>query len=630
MAGRIPQSFIDDLLDRTDIVDVIGERLELRRSGSNHKARCPFHDEKTPSFSVNQERQFYYCFGCNAGGNAIGFLMAYDRLEFVAAVQYLAARAGLELPREAAPRSEPNAPLLDLLERAQGFYRSQLQDSQAAAAALAYLRRRGVSTEIAGEFGIGFAPPGWDHLLRALAPEGDPETLARLVSAGLIAARESGSGHYDRFRNRLMFPIRDLRGRVLGFGGRVLDEGQPKYLNSPETPVFHKGRELYGLHEARSQLRGEKPLLVVEGYMDVLALAQFGIRNAVATLGTALTGDHLHKLFRHAGELVFGFDGDAAGRRAARRALELCLPELRDGRSARFLFLPEGEDPDSLVRRLGAEAFRKHLESALPLSGFLFDTAAEGLDLDLPDHRARFCQRALPLLQRLPDGALKPLLFNELAQRTGLPLDTIQQLVKAPALQTVTTAPPAEAAAEPRERRPPPRQPATAPRRSTQVSLVHHLLALLLHDPELRKQLAPDLDRLQPATPELALLRKVLEVLAANPGYRLVHLLSYWQGIHGAAERELLARISASELMGAPPAAARDNLAEAQAALARLLAAQQREQPPAARLRSLLDRQQLSAEDRARVRALILELSRDDPISPIIQEAKQKLADVVQ
>ncbi|MFZ5655420.1 MAG: DNA primase, partial [Pseudomonadota bacterium] len=436
MAGRIPQSFIDDLLDRTDIVDIVGERLELRRAGTNHKARCPFHDEKTPSFSVNQERQFYYCFGCNAGGNAIGFLMAHDHLDFVAAVQYLAARAGLELPREAAPRTEPNAPLLDILERAQQFYRDQLR-SPAAAPALAYLQRRGVSAEIADHFGVGFAPPGWDQLLRALAPDGDRETVARLVAAGLVVARESGSEHYDRFRNRLMFPIRDLRGRVLGFGGRVLDDGQPKYLNSPETPVFHKGRELYGLHEARAHLRGETPLLVVEGYLDVLALAQFGIRNAVATLGTALSADHLHQLFRHTGDLVFGFDGDPAGRRAARRALDICLPALRDGRSARFLFLPEGEDPDSLVRRLGTEAFRAYLERALPLSEFLFDTAAAGLELELPDHRARFCQRALPLLQRLPDGALKPLLFNELAKRTGLALDTLKELAGGPGSQTV-------------------------------------------------------------------------------------------------------------------------------------------------------------------------------------------------
>lgn len=624
MTGRIPQSFIDDLLDRTDIVDLIGERLELRRAGSNHKARCPFHDEKTPSFSVNGDRQFYYCFGCNAGGNALGFLMAYDHLDFVAAVRYLADRAGLEIPREATPTEDRHAPLLKVLQQAQDFFRSQLSGHPAAPTATAYLRRRGVSAEIAAEYGVGFAPPGWDNLLKALAADGAPATPGQLVTAGLAVARESGSGHYDRFRHRLMFPIRDLRGRVVGFGGRVLGDDQPKYLNSPETPVFHKGRELYGLYEARRHLRGEAPALVVEGYMDVLALAQFGFRNAVATLGTALTEEHLHKLFRHTGDLVFSFDGDAAGRRAARRALDVCLPALRDGRTARFLFLPEGEDPDTLVRKLGAEVFRDRIGSALPLSEFLFEIAAAELDLDLPDHRARFCQRAMPLIQRLPDGVLKQLLTGELAERAGLPRESLEQLGRP---QDAGPAAPPE---RPQPAAPELRRARAAPQRGSRTPLAQHLLALLLHDPGIGEPLAEDIARLQADNPDLELLHKVHRVLLDNPGYSLVHLLSYWHGMHGAGERDLLARIAASDLLHATPSAHRDRLAEARGILARLHQAQERERPPGARLRALLARAELAAEDRARVRALILELSRSDPKDPLIQEAKQRVADGVQ
>jgi len=623
MTGRIPQSFLDDLLSRTDIVEVIGERLELRRAGANHMARCPFHDEKTPSFSVNQDRQFYYCFGCNAGGNAIGFVMAYDHLDFVGAVRQLAARAGLEIPREAESSADHSAPLLELLERARNFYLSQLRDHPAARVATTYLERRGVSPEIAREFAVGFAPPGWDSLLNELAPHGEAARIAQLVAAGLVIPRAPGPGHYDRFRHRLMFPIRDLRGRTLGFGGRVLGDEQPKYLNSPETAVFHKGRELYGLYEARQHLRGGAPVLVVEGYLDVLALAQFGIRNTVATLGTAVTEDHLRKLFRHTGDLIFCFDGDAAGRRAARRALDICLPALRDGRTVRFLLLPEGDDPDTAVRRLGSAAFRELMDSALPLSEFLFQVAGAELDWALPDHRARFCQRALPLLDRLPAGVLRQLLLNDLAQRTGLSLDTLGRFGGAE---------PAQPRPAPSHTRPPdaprrsPASPREPPRRSHRMPLAHQLLALLLHDTALCGALEEDLRRLQPDDPDCALLRRVQEALMANPNYSPVHLLSYWQGLYGPEQRELLARLAASDLMRAPPGIERDNLAEARALLARLLESQERDQPPAIRLRSLLARDHLTAEDQARVRALILDLSRENPQDPMIQEAKQRVA----
>ncbi len=628
MAGRIPQSFIDDLLDRTDIVDLIGERVDLRRAGSNHKARCPFHEEKTPSFSVNGDRQFYYCFGCNAGGNAIGFLMAYDHLDFVGAVSQLARRAGLEIPREATQATDRHAPLFAVLHRAQEFFAAQLQHHSAASTAITYLERRGISVDIAKEYGLGFAPPGWDNLLTAMNASSDHHTLEHLITAGLAVTRESGTGHYDRFRRRLMFPIRDHRGRVLGFGGRVLGDDQPKYLNSPETPVFHKGTELYGLYEARRHLGDGLPILVVEGYTDVLALAQFGLRNAVAALGTALTEDHLHKLFRHTGDVIFSFDGDAAGRRAARRALDLCLPVLRDGRTARFLFLPEGEDPDTLVRKLGAEGFRARLETAVPLSEFLFDTAAADLDLALPDHRARFCQRALSLIERLPDGVLKPLFMGELAQRAGVPLDALSR----PTQDAAPAPPPAATATAPRVATPlrRPAQRATAPRGGTSCrSLAHHVLALLLHDPGISRALAEDLSRLEPDNPDIDLLQRVHRVLHDNRGYNLVHLLSYWHGMYGAEECALLARIADNELFQATVGSHDDRLNEARSLLARLLAAQERERPPVARLRTLLGRDVLAAEDRARIRALILEISHSNPQDPIIQEAKQRVVDSV-
>ena len=437
MAGKIPQSFIDDLLDRTDIVDVIGARVDLRKAGKNHKARCPFHDEKTPSFSVNQDKQFYYCFGCSAGGNAIGFIMDYDRIDFPEAVERLAHQAGLEVPREAGDRdfaSSRRSPIYDILEKADRYYRDQLRSHHNAGEAIDYLKQRGLSGRVARDFGIGLAPPGWDNLITNLA-HSDSE-LPLLVEAGLIIEREDGSGHYDRFRHRIVFPIRDTRGRTIGFGGRVLGDEQPKYLNSPETPVFSKGQELYGLFEARSQLRDITSLLVVEGYMDVVALAQFGIQNAVATLGTAITDQHLQKLYRYSPDVVFCFDGDNAGRKAARRALETCLPAIKDGYSARFLFLPDGEDPDTLIRGIGTEAFQQLIDEAMPLSEFLFTASSEGLNLNTPDDRAKLSQRAAPLINAVPESVFRQLLLGELAIKTGLDKETLSALIKPPEPET--------------------------------------------------------------------------------------------------------------------------------------------------------------------------------------------------
>jgi DNA primase len=417
MAGRIPKQFIDELLTRSDIVDVIDSYVPLKKAGKDYKACCPFHEEKTPSFTVSVDKQFYHCFGCGAHGSAIGFLMDYEHMSFVEAVEDLAARAGLKVPKEAGvfpgPDKDNGADLLGLIREAERFYRQQLREHPQAGRAVDYLKGRGITGEIAHEFGLGFAPDCWDNLLRALGKdEASREALAR---AGL-AVKKEGGGYYDRFRDRIMFPIEDHRGRVVAFGGRILDKGEPKYLNSPETPLFHKGRELYGLFHAREAIKRENRVLVVEGYMDVVALAQFGVDFAVATLGTATTRDHLERLFRHAPEVIFCFDGDRAGREAAWRALDNALPALREGWQASFLFLPEGEDPDSLVRKEGKDAFLARLKTAIPLPEYLFDNLMRQVDMNRMDGRARLVELARPLLSKMPQGVLRQMMLDRLAE----------------------------------------------------------------------------------------------------------------------------------------------------------------------------------------------------------------------
>ncbi|MEK7222933.1 MAG: DNA primase [Pseudomonadota bacterium] len=421
MAGRIPKQFIDELLTRSDIVDVIDSYVPLKKAGKDYKACCPFHEEKTPSFTVSVDKQFYHCFGCGAHGSAIGFLMDYEHMSFVEAVEDLAARAGLKVPKEAGVFSGPDkdngADLLGLLLEATRFYRQQLREHPQAGRAVEYLKGRGITGEIAHEFGLGFAPDGWDNLLRALGKdEANREALAR---AGL-AVKKEGGGYYDRFRDRIIFPIEDHRGRVVAFGGRVIDKGEPKYLNSPETSLFHKGRELYGLFHAREAIKRENRVLVVEGYMDVVALAQFGVDFAVATLGTATTRDHLERLFRHAPEVIFCFDGDRAGREAAWRALDNALPALREGWQASFLFLPEGEDPDTLVRKEGKDAFLARLKTAIPLPEYLFDNLMRQVDMNRMDGRARLVELARPLLSKMPQGVLRQMMLDRLAELSRL------------------------------------------------------------------------------------------------------------------------------------------------------------------------------------------------------------------
>ena len=489
MAGRIPSSFIDELLTRVDIVEVIDQRVPLKRAGREYSACCPFHDERTPSFTVSPAKQFYHCFGCGAHGSAIGFLMEYDRLEFVDAVEELARRAGLTVPYEggrSGPR-EDSSEAYALLEAATAWFQRQLA---ADATARAYFERRGVSDELCRRFRLGFAPDGWDGLKREL---GQSETRQQaLLRQGLLIDGERNS-RYDRFRNRVMFPILDRRGRPIAFGGRVLgsDDG-PKYMNSPETPLFHKGRELFGLWQARQAESKLNRLLVVEGYMDVIALHQYGHTQAVATLGTATTREHAEVLFRNAPDVYFCFDGDRAGRQAAWRAVEAVLPRMTDGRQAWFMFLPDGEDPDSLVRKEGQTGFDARLAGATPLSSFFFAELNRDVDLDTPDGKARLAERARPLLAQLPDGVFRDLMAEELKTRTG------STRIPAPANTVSSPALP---------RRTP------APRRSR----VRHAIHLLLHRPTLAQELPEPLPFTGLRVPGIDLLAELVALCRQRP-----------------------------------------------------------------------------------------------------------------
>ncbi|MDN7143251.1 DNA primase [Pseudomonas sp. JQ170] len=432
MAGLIPQSFIDDLLNRTDIVDVVSSRVQLKKAGKNLTACCPFHKEKTPSFSVSPDKQFYYCFGCGAGGNALGFIMDHDNLDFPQAVEELAKAAGMEVPREEGgrgqkPRQPTDSPLYPLLEAAAEYYRQALKSHPTRRSAVEYLKGRGLSGEIARDFGLGYAPPGWDNLFKHLSS--DTLQQKAMIDAGLLIENAESGKRYDRFRDRVMFPIRDSRGRVIAFGGRVLGDDKPKYLNSPETPVFHKGQELYGLYEARKFNRNLDEIIVVEGYMDVIALAQQGLRNAVATLGTATSEEHLKRLFRVVPSVLFCFDGDQAGRNAAWRALESTLSSLQDGRKARFLFLPEGEDPDTLIRTEGTDAFRARInQHAQPLADYFFQQLTEEADPRSLEGKAHMATLAAPLIEKVPGANLRALMRNRLKEITGLDNQQVEQL----------------------------------------------------------------------------------------------------------------------------------------------------------------------------------------------------------
>ncbi|MHC9511438.1 DNA primase [Kangiella sp. M94] len=429
--GLIPQHFIHELLARVDIVDLIDSRVPLKKAGANYKACCPFHGEKTPSFTVSQDKQFYHCFGCGLHGNAIGFLMEYDRLEFPDAVEELAAMMGMEVPREETVSNKPkvDTSLYDLMEKVANYYQKQLKSNKTA---IDYLKSRGLSGEIAKQFAIGYVPGEWRNLETVFPKlQQDKKLQQQLVDCGMLIRKDKSL--YDRFRDRIMFPIKDKRGRVIAFGGRVMGQGEPKYLNSPETPIFHKSNELYGLYQARQANRKLSRLLIVEGYMDVVALAQFDINYAVATLGTATTSSHLQQLFRAARELVLCFDGDRAGRDAALRALEHGLSQMREGREIRLMFLPDGEDPDSMVRKVGKEQFEQMISEATPLFEFILEHLSSQVDLGSVSGRGQLVHLAKPYLDKITDPIYHEFFSSALAEKANLSESKLAAIIEAPA-----------------------------------------------------------------------------------------------------------------------------------------------------------------------------------------------------
>ncbi len=521
MPGLIPERFIDELLARVDIVDVVQQRVPLKRAGREWTACCPFHDERTPSFYVSPAKQFYHCFGCGAHGSAVKFLMEYERLEFPDAVEELAQSVGLAVPHEGGPARprEDHTDLYALLEASATFYQRALPESQAART---YCKKRGLDAGIIERFRIGWAPGGWDAIKRALGTS-DARTKM-LEQAGMLSTGERGK-QYDRFRERLMFPIMDRRGRVIAFGGRVIEGDGPKYLNSPETPLFHKGRELFALWQVRQANTKLERLIVVEGYMDVVSLHQADVTQAVATLGTATTNEHAELLFRAAPDVYFCFDGDRAGRSAAWRALESVLPRMRDGRQAFFLFLPEGEDPDSLVRKEGREGFEARLKQATPLSEYFYAYLSHDVNVATLDGRARLAENAKPLLAKLPDGAFRDLMFAELEKRTGV------------------HGMPSRAAPVARRRV----EPGTAPRRT----LVRSAIAMLLANPGLAQEVTlphafAELDK-----PGIGLLVELLDFLQERPGINTALLLEHFSEREEAAA---LHKLALTEFPGEPEA----------------------------------------------------------------------------
>ncbi|MCS0352095.1 DNA primase [Vibrio ordalii] len=524
MAGHIPRSFIDDLLARLDIVDIIDARVKLKKKGKNYGACCPFHNEKTPSFSVSQEKQFYHCFGCGVHGNAIDFMMEYERLEFVEAIEELASFVGLEVPREqrssghfsSAPKanSEEKRTLYDLMGSIAQFYRNQLK-VPGNRHAIEYLKDRGLSGEIVQKFGIGYIADEWDLVRKNFGQQQESQEM--LVTGGMLIENDKGN-RYDRFRGRIMFPIRDRRGRVIGFGGRVTGDGTPKYLNSPETPIFHKGKELYGLYDVMQAYREPPQVLVVEGYMDVVALAQYGVDYSVASLGTSTTGDHLQLLFRQTNTVVCCYDGDRAGREAAWRALENALSYLKSGNILKFLFLPDGEDPDSYIRTHGKAAFEQLVQDAEPLSKYLFTNLLSQVDVGNNEGKAALEALALPLINKVPDTSLQAQLLKILGQKTGI--------YKKPSLP------------ESDKHR-------SQPHKELKRTPMREVIALLIQNPSYA-EMVPDISSVQSLPiPGLSLLIEVLENCQAYPNITTGQLLEHWRG---NKNETLLSRLASWEI----------------------------------------------------------------------------------
>lgn len=532
MAGHIPRSFIDDLLARLDIVDIIDARVKLKKKGKNYGACCPFHNEKTPSFSVSQEKQFYHCFGCGAHGNAIDFLMEFDRLEFVEAIEELASYLGLDVPREQRSggngsfQSGPQASssekrnLYDLMGSIAQFYRNQLKQP-ASKVAIEYLKDRGLSGEIVQKFGIGYVADEWDLVRKNFGQNKENQDM--LVTGGMLIENDKGN-RYDRFRGRVMFPIRDRRGRVIGFGGRVLGDGTPKYLNSPETQIFHKGKELYGLYEVLQAYREPPQILVVEGYMDVVALAQYGVDYSVASLGTSTTGDHLQVLFRQTSTVVCCYDGDRAGREAAWRAMENALPYLTDGRQLKFMFLPDGEDPDSYIRQNGKQAFEQQVSNAMPLSEFMFSSLTQQVDMSTKEGMAKLSTLAVPLIDKVPGGTLRLYLRELLGRRLGLVDERqLQQLISKQGKE---------------DKRP-------QPHKEIKRTPMREVIALLIQNPQY-VSMVPDLTSVRDLPiPGLSLFVDVLDKCQAHPHINTGQLLEHWRN---SQNETLLSRLASWDI----------------------------------------------------------------------------------
>ncbi|MGB5165845.1 MAG: DNA primase [Woeseiaceae bacterium] len=528
MAGLIPQDFIDDLIARADIIEVVGKRVQLKKAGREFKACCPFHEEKTPSFTVSPNKGFYHCFGCGAHGTAIGFLMEFEHMSFVEAIETLASIMGVEVPRDESDRpARRYDELFTLMSSVENHFKNCLKDDEEA---VEYLKHRGIDGTTAKRFGIGFAPDGWSVLLDKFGKS--PEAIERLLATGLIIRKDNGN-NYDRFRERIMFPIRDGRGRTIGFGGRALGDGEPKYLNSPETVLFHKGRELYGLYEARQALRQIDRLVVVEGYMDVVALARHGIDFSVATLGTATTNDHLNLLFRLTENVFFCFDGDKAGKKAAWRALETALPDVREGRQIRFVFLPDGHDPDTYVNEFGSDAFVDALDNGMPLSDFLITELSSQVDMNSVDGRARLAELAKPLLARLPAGVYRELLIDSLADSVGLTAAKLQRML-----------------GKPQRKGGPASQPAAGIGRRVvtssagKPSVVRRSITLLLNEPQAAAKL--DVEKLAGLQrPGTDLLQQLIETVHSEPDIRTAGLLERFR--HDQQGRHL-GKLAAAEV----------------------------------------------------------------------------------
>ena len=571
--SRIPQNFIDDLLSRLDIVDIVDRRVKLKKAGKNYSACCPFHDEKTPSFTVSPDKQFYYCFGCGANGNAIGFVMEYERLGFVETIESLAQHAGLEVPKENTKQNQVQdsrrKELYEQLNKASLYYQNQLKEHPQRLNAVNYLKGRGLTGVIARDYNLGYAPPGWDNLLLKLGQ--NEHDISLLIDSGLLVHKPEERKTYDRFRHRIIFPIRDTRGRVIGFGGRVLGDDKPKYLNSPETEVFSKGRELYGLYEARQSSRQLDSLIVVEGYMDVIALGQYGIQNAVATLGTACGEEHLTLAFKYVDEIVFCFDGDNAGRNAAKRALMNSLTSMQDGRQIRFLFLPEGQDPDTLVRQVGSDRFNDMIKNAIPLEDFLFEVASENININSMDGRAKFSKVASPLIGKIPEGVYRELMFNNLAKRTGLSNEVLKELqnqkAELPNMVEESTAqgsPTPALTQEPPfpdivEKNSPdygntytPNYPAQLePKTAITLNPIRIATILLLDKPELLTKINVDGSELEDdGNSELSRLIAILKYIKKRPQSNFNHIMGFWAGAHGVEAQQELAKLVSNQCFG--------------------------------------------------------------------------------